>query len=140
MRILVQRVTRASVRIDDDLVAAIGVGLVALVGVTHSDTADQARALARRLYALRLLRDERSVAATGAEILVVSQFTLYATTRRGRRPSWLAAAPARVARPLIDEFLAELRGRGARAVAGVFGADMQLELVNDGPVTVLLEA
>lgn len=140
MRILVQRVTRAAVRIDDDVVAAIGVGVVALVGVTHSDTAGQARALARRLHELRLLRGERSVAATGSEILVVSQFTLYGDTRRGRRPSWLAAAPAHLARPLIDEFVAELRSRGGRTVAGVFGAEMQVELVNDGPVTVLLES
>lgn len=114
-------------------------GLLALVGVTHSDDRDKARRLAEKLWKLRILADERSASDVGAPILVVSQFTLYADTAKGRRPSWNAAAPAAIAEPLVTEFAAALRGLGADVQTGVFGANMQVELVNDGPVTVLLE-
>ncbi len=117
-----------------------GPGLVVLVGVTHSDTAGVAAALARKIYHLRILRDEKSCAETGAPLLVVSQFTLYADTRKGRRPTWQAAAPAPVAEPLVTAFADALRELGATAATGVFGADMQVMLVNDGPVTLILDA
>jgi D-tyrosyl-tRNA(Tyr) deacylase len=139
MRALLQRVERASVSVDGAVVGAVGVGLLALVGVTHSDTLVEARALARKVHELRILRGERSVADGDAAILVVSQFTLYADTRKGRRPTWLPAAPGAVAEPLVDAFIAALRERGAAVATGVFGADMRVELVNDGPTTVLLE-
>jgi D-tyrosyl-tRNA(Tyr) deacylase len=115
-------------------------GLVVLVGVTHSDTEQIAAALARKVYYLRILRDEKSCADTGAPLLVISQFTLYADTTKGRRPSWSTAAPRPVAEPLVTAFAAALRGLGARVQTGVFGAQMQVELVNDGPVTLILEA
>jgi D-aminoacyl-tRNA deacylase len=141
MRALVQRVSRAAVRIDGTVTAEIGVGLVVLVGVTNSDAPAHADVLARRVHELRILRDEQSVATTpDASILVVSQFTLYGDTRKGRRPSWLAAAPGPAAEPLVDRFSDALRARGARVATGRFGADMQVELVNDGPVTLMLEA
>lgn len=140
MKVLVQRVARAAVRVDDEVVASISTGLLALVGVTHGDTVEIALALADKMHQLRVLRDERSVAQADAEVLVVSQFTFYADTHKGRRPSWLTAAPAQLARPVIDAFVARLRDRGARVQTGIFGADMQVELVNDGPVTVLLES
>jgi D-aminoacyl-tRNA deacylase len=110
------------------------------VGVTHSDTVHTAAALARKVYHLRILRDEQSCAETGAPLLVISQFTLYADTRKGRRPSWQAAAPGESAKPLVEAFAAELRGLGASVQTGVFGADMQVCLVNDGPVTLILDA
>lgn len=112
---------------------------MAFVGVTHSDDRDKARRLAEKLWKLRILADERSASDVGAPILVVSQFTLYADTAKGRRPSWNAAAPAAIAEPLVTEFAAALQGLGADVQTGVFGANMQVELVNDGPVTVLLE-
>ena len=112
---------------------------MALVGVTHTDSVDSARQLARKVYELRILDGERSAADTGAPILVVSQFTLYADTSRGRRPSWSAAAPSALAEPLVNEVIAELRRRGASAASGVFGAHMHVSLVNDGPVTLILE-
>ena len=115
-------------------------GLVVLVGVTHSDTANVAAALARKIYHLRILRGEASVADTGAPLLVISQFTLYADTRKGRRPTWQAAAPGPVAEPLVTAFAAALRELGASVQTGVFGADMQVMLVNDGPVTLILDA
>lgn len=114
-------------------------GLLAFVGVTHSDDADTARRLAEKLWNLRILTDERSAADVNAPILVVSQFTLYADTAKGRRPSWNAAAPGPVAEPLVTAFAEALRELGAHVETGVFGATMQVELANDGPVTVLLE-
>lgn len=142
MRVLLQRVTSASVSVGGEVVGEIrpaGQGLLALVGVTHSDTGDIARRLAEKLWRLRILDDQRSAADVGAPILVVSQFTLYANTVKGRRPTWNAAAPGEVAEPLVAEFTDALRTLGAHVETGVFGADMQVELVNDGPVTVLLE-
>ncbi|BBX08230.1 D-aminoacyl-tRNA deacylase [Mycolicibacterium aichiense] len=142
MRVLVQRVTSASVSVGGEVVGEIrpsGQGLLALVGVTHSDTDAIARKIAEKLWQLRILDDERSAADTGAPILVISQFTLYANTVKGRRPSWNAAAPAAVAEPLVTAFADALRALGAHVETGVFGADMKVELVNDGPVTVLLE-
>ena len=115
-------------------------GLVVLVGVTHSDTPAAAAALARKIYYLRILPGEKSCADTCAPLLVISQFTLYADTAKGRRPSWQAAAPGPVAEPLVTAFAAALRELGADVQTGVFGADMQVELVNDGPVTLILEA
>lgn len=115
-------------------------GLVVLVGVTHTDTPQTAAALARKVYYLRILAGERSCADTGAPLLVVSQFTLYADTSNGRRPSWQAAAPGPVAEPLVTAFADALAALGAVVQTGVFGASMQVELVNDGPVTLILEA
>ena len=141
MRAVVQRVSRASVTVDGEVVGAIGEGLLVLLGVTHDDTAEQAVALARKIHTLRILRGERGVAEVdGAGVLVVSQFTLYADTRKGRRPSWSAAAPGPVAEPIVERFAAELRSLGAPVATGRFGADMAVELVNDGPVTILLES
>jgi D-tyrosyl-tRNA(Tyr) deacylase len=142
MRILVQRVSSAAVSVDGRVVAAIrpdNQGLLVFVGVTHSDDADKARRLAEKLWNLRILADERSAADVNAPILVVSQFTLYADTAKGRRPSWNAAAPGPVAEPLVTALAEALRGLGAHVETGVFGANMQVELVNDGPVTVFLE-
>lgn len=117
-----------------------GQGLLALVGVTHADDADVAGQMAEKLWRLRILDDEMSAADVGAPILVVSQFTLYANTTKGRRPSWNAAAAASVAEPVVESFIAALRGLGAVVRAGVFGADMRVSLVNDGPVTLMLES
>jgi D-aminoacyl-tRNA deacylase len=142
MRILVQRVSSASVSVDGDVVGALrprGQGLLALVGVTHDDDVDKAQRLAEKLWQLRILDDELSAADVAAPIMVISQFTLYANTAKGRRPSWNAAAPRPVAEPLVSAFADALRRLGAQVETGVFGADMQVELVNDGPVTVLLE-
>ncbi|MCM6776070.1 D-aminoacyl-tRNA deacylase [Nocardia sp. CDC159] len=147
MRVLVQRVSSAQVTVGDEVVgridpAAHGAphGLLALVGVTHTDIESTAKALADKLYRLRILDGERSAADLNAPILVVSQFTLYADTAKGRRPSWSAAAPGSVAEPLVDFFADALRGLGATVATGRFGAHMHVALVNDGPVTVLLEA
>lgn len=142
MRVLVQRVTSASVTVDGAVVGQITPepqGLLALVGVTHDDDPDKAAKMAEKLWQLRILDEEKSAADVGAPILVVSQFTLYADTRKGRRPSWNAAAPGSVAEPLVAVFADTLRRLGAQVQTGVFGADMRVELVNDGPVTVLLE-
>ena len=140
MRVVVQRVTRASVIVDDEVVGEIErPGLAVLVGVTHTDDDQQARALARKVADLRILRGERSALDEGAPVLVVSQFTLYADTRKGRRPSWSAAAPGPVAQPLVEAFVAALRELGLEVATGRFGADMAVSLVNDGPVTLLLE-
>jgi len=142
MRVLVQRVTSASVTVDGEVVGSIrpdGQGLLALVGVTHTDDAGVACRMAEKLWQLRVLDDQRSAADTGAPILVVSQFTLYANTVKGRRPSWNAAAPAAVAEPLVSTFADALRALGAEVQTGVFGAHMDVALVNDGPVTVMLE-
>ncbi|TXI57346.1 D-aminoacyl-tRNA deacylase [Mycolicibacter arupensis] len=142
MRVLVQRVSSAHVSVDGQIVGAIepeGPGLLALVGVTHTDDSATAQRMAEKLWQLRILDDQLSAADVGAPILVVSQFTLYADTAKGRRPSWNAAAPGPVAEPLVDQFAEALRRLGATVATGRFGAHMQVELVNDGPVTVLLE-
>lgn len=140
MRVVVQRVSRASVRVDGTVVGAIGEpGLLVLVGVTHTDDASVADRLAEKTWQLRILDGERSCADLGAPLLVVSQFTLYADTRKGRRPSWNAAAPGPVSEPLVDAYVAALRARGARVETGRFGADMEVSLVNDGPVTLVLD-
>ena len=142
MRILVQRVTSASVTVDGVVVGAIesdSQGLLALVGVTHDDDLSKAQRLADKLWQLRILDDERSAADVNAPILVISQFTLYANTAKGRRPTWNAAAAGAVAEPLVNAFADALRALGAHVETGVFGAHMEVELVNDGPVTVQLE-
>lgn len=136
-----QRVTSASVSVDGAVVGAIDrPGLVVLLGVTHDDGPDQVARLARKVAELRILREERSVTDDAAPVLVISQFTLYADTRKGRRPSWGAAAPGPVAEPLVDAFVAELCHRGIDVATGRFGADMAVSLVNDGPVTLILDA
>ena len=141
MRAVVQRAARASVTVDGAVVGAFeGPGLVVLVGATHDDGPEQVATIARKVAELRIMADERSVADLGAPVLVISQFTLYADTRKGRRPSWNGAAPGPVAEPLVAAVVEDLRGRGLRVETGVFGAMMQVELVNDGPVTILLEA
>ena len=141
MRAVVQRASQASVEVNGTTVGRLpGPGLVVLVGVTHSDEAVTAAALARKVYHLRILRDEKSAADIGAPLLVISQFTLYADTRKGRRPTWQAAAPGPVAEPLVTAFADALRELGASVQTGVFGADMQVMLVNDGPVTLILDA
>lgn len=139
MRAVLQRVTSARVRVDGEVVGEIGTGLVALVGVAPTDGEDDAATIARKIAELRILRDERSVVDTGAGVLVVSQFTLYGDARKGRRPSWSGAAPGPVAEPLVDRVAALLRERGVVVATGVFGAMMEVELVNDGPMTLLLE-
>ena len=141
MRVVLQRVSSAAVRVaGETTVEAIGTGLVVLVGITHGDTVHGARTLAERVHHLRILRDEQSLASSGGAALVISQFTLYADTRKGRRPSWNAAAPAAVAEPLYDAFCSHLRHLGVPMSTGRFGADMAVELVNDGPVTLILDA
>jgi D-tyrosyl-tRNA(Tyr) deacylase len=142
VRILVQRVTSAAVTVDGETVGAIepdGQGLLALVGVTHDDDPGKAQRLAEKLWQLRILDDEKSAADVDAPILVVSQFTLYANTAKGRRPTWNAAAPGAIAEPLVTAFADALRRLGAHVETGVFGAHMLVALVNDGPVTVQLE-
>jgi D-aminoacyl-tRNA deacylase len=145
MRALVQRVTEARVRVDGAVVGEIGPGLCVLVGVTHEDTAADAEALATKVWHLRILDDADgvmnvAVADDSRACLVVSQFTLYADTRKGRRPSWAAAAPPDRAEPLVEALVAALRSLGAEVATGRFGADMRIELVNDGPVTLMLES
>lgn len=140
MRAVVQRVSRASVTVDGQVTGAIEEpGLLVLVGVTHDDSTGKAARLAGKLWGLRILDGEKSCSDTGAPLLVVSQFTLYGDTNKGRRPTWQAAAPGPVAEPLVDAFIAELRNLGARVETGEFGADMKVALVNDGPVTLILE-
>jgi D-tyrosyl-tRNA(Tyr) deacylase len=140
MRAVVARVSSASVTVDDEIVGAIDIpGLLVLLGVHTGDTETQALTMARKLHELRILRDEQSCASAGAPLLVVSQFTLYGDTRKGRRPSWLAAAAPAVARPMVDAVVAELRQRGAEVSTGRFGAMMAVRSVNDGPFTVLVE-
>ena len=141
MRAVVQRVTRASVTVDGDVVGAIDKpGLLALVGVTHDDGPEQVEKIAKKIADLRILRDEKSALDVGAPVLVVSQFTLYADTRKGRRPTWNAAAPGPVAEPMVEAVVKALRARGLTVETGAFGADMAVELVNAGPVTLILEA
>ena len=139
MRAVVQRVTEASVTVSGEVVGRIGPGLCVLVGVTHTDEPAHAERLATKVHELRILDSERSAADAGAPLLVVSQFTLYGDTRKGRRPTWTAAAPRAHAEPLVDHVVATLRARGAHVETGVFGADMKVALVNDGPVTLLVE-
>jgi D-aminoacyl-tRNA deacylase len=128
------------VTVENQVVGAIDrPGLVVLLGVTHDDGPAQAKALAAKIWTLRILRDERSCSDQNAPLLVISQFTLYADTRKGRRPSWSAAAPGPVSEPLYDAFCAELEQLGAQVERGRFGAQMEVSLVNDGPVTLLLE-
>jgi D-aminoacyl-tRNA deacylase len=141
MRLVIQRVTSARVEVDDEVVGAIDrPGLVILVGVTHDDQPAAVERLAEKVWTLRILHGERSCQEENAPISVVSQFTLYADIRKGRRPSWSAAAPRAVSEPLIDAFASSLRIRGAEVATGIFGADMQLSLTNDGPVTLILDS
>ena len=141
MRAVLQRVTSASVTVDGVLVGAIDrPGLVVLVGVTHDDGPEQVEWLARKVADLRLLRDEQSVLDAGAAVLVVSQFTLYGDARKGRRPTWNAAAPGPVAEPVVEAVVATLRQKGLEVETGTFGADMAVSLVNDGPVTLVLDS
>src|SRR5215213_10098691 len=139
MRALVQTVSHASVTVGGEVVAAITDGLLVLVGVTHTDTPAIAENLARKVYELRILEGEASAADRAAPLLVVSQFTLYGDARKGRRPTWSAAAPAEVAEPLVTAFVAALEARGATVATGRFRAHMLVESTNVGPMTVLLE-
>ncbi len=140
MRAVIQRASQASVEVGGKLVAALpSPGLLVLVGVTHSDTTATAAALARKIYHLRILPDDQSCATTGAPLLLVSQFTLYGDTAKGRRPSWQAAAPGPVAEPLVEAFAGALRELGGQVLTGVFGAHMRVMLVNDGPVTLVVD-
>ena len=140
MRAVVQRVSSASVTVGGEVVGAIrGPGLLVLLGVTHTDTDVIADRLAEKTWQLRILDGELSAADTGAPLLVVSQFTLYADTRKGRRPSWSAAAPGPVSEPLVTSYVEALRRRGAHVETGRFGADMAVSLVNSGPVTLILD-
>jgi D-tyrosyl-tRNA(Tyr) deacylase len=141
VRAVVQRVLRADVTVDGTIVGAIaGPGLVVLLGVTHDDGPAEVAWTARKVWELRVLRDERSASDVDAPLLVVSQFTLYGDARKGRRPTWQAAAAAPVSEPLYEAVCRELERLGATVARGVFGADMQLSLVNDGPVTVVLDS
>ena len=139
VRAVVQTVSRASVTVDGQVVGAVADGLLVLLGVTHTDNAAVAETMARKVYELRILDEERSAAELGAPVLVVSQFTLYGNVRKGRRPSWVAAAPAEVAEPLVTAFAEALRSRGAPVATGTFRAHMLVESVNVGPRTVLID-
>ena len=140
MRTVLQRVDGASVTVAGEQVGGFtGPGLVALVGVTHDDGPAEVERTARKIADLRILREELSVTDVDAPVLVISQFTLHADVRKGRRPSWNAAAPAEVAEPVVDAVVAALRERGVRVETGRFGADMRVSLVNDGPVTIVLD-
>jgi D-tyrosyl-tRNA(Tyr) deacylase len=137
---VVQRVLGASVTVDDRTVGEItGPGLLVYVGVTHTDTEEEVDWLARKIWDLRILRDEQSASDTGSPVLVVSQFTLYGDARKGRRPTWQQAAPRETSEPAYDAFCARLEQLGAHVERGVFGADMRVHSVNDGPVTLVLE-
>ncbi|GAB3452854.1 D-aminoacyl-tRNA deacylase [Kineococcus endophyticus] len=141
MRAVVQRVTRAKVTVGEEVVGEITEpGLLVLLGATHDDGPAQVELVARKIAQLRILREERAAVDVGAPVLLVSQFTLYGDTRKGRRPTWNAAAPGPVAEPLVKAVGAALRGHGLRVETGRFGADMAVELVNDGPTTIWLEA
>ncbi len=140
MRAVIQRVSQASVTVDGKIVGAVhGPGLLVLLGVTHTDTKQTASALAAKIWGLRIMADERSASEIGAGVLVVSQFTLYADTRKGRRPSWSAAAPGPVSEPLYEAFCEAMRTCGADVQTGAFGAHMDVSLINDGPITILLD-
>ena len=145
MRAVLQRVSRASVTVDGEVVGRIGRGLLVLLGVTHTDTAEQARWLADKTVGLRIFADEqgkmnRSVADVGGPVLVVSQFTLYGDCQKGRRPSFIDAAPPEIAIPLYEEYVNAIKALGIPVETGRFGAMMDVELVNDGPVTLILES
>ena len=140
MRLVIQRVSSAQVQVEGEIVGAIDrPGLLILVGVTRDDQPTTADRLAEKVWTLRILDGERSCQDENAPILVVSQFTLYADTRKGRRPSWSAAAPRALSEPLIEAFVSSLRQRGAEVPTGIFGADMKVTLTNDGPLTLILE-
>jgi D-tyrosyl-tRNA(Tyr) deacylase len=140
MRAVIQRASAASVRVDDEVVGALsGPGLCIFLGVTHDDTEETAQRMAVKIHELRILRDERSAADVEAPLLVISQFTVYGDARKGRRPTWTAAAPGDVAEPLVEHVVQALRARGAHVETGRFGADMQVEVVNDGPVTLVVD-
>ncbi|PZG08515.1 D-aminoacyl-tRNA deacylase [Nonomuraea aridisoli] len=140
MRAVVQRVSSASVEVEGRTVGAVTEpGLLVLVGVTHTDTRAEAAKLAAKLWGLRVLHGEKSCSDVSAPLLVISQFTLYGDARKGRRPTWQAAAPGPVAEPLVDAVVEELRSLGAHVETGVFGADMKVSLVNDGPITLILD-
>jgi D-tyrosyl-tRNA(Tyr) deacylase len=140
VRAVVQRASRAEVRVDGAVVGRIDrPGLVVLLGVTHDDGAHEVERIARKIAELRILPDERSALDVNAPVLVISQFTLYGDVRQGRRPSWDAAAPRAAAEPIVADVVAALRARGLEVATGVFGAEMAVELVNDGPMTILLE-
>lgn len=140
MRAVLQRATEARVLVAGEVVGQLpSPGLVALVGVTHDDGPAQVEALARKIADLRILRDEQSVLDAGATVLVISQFTLYADTRKGRRPTWNAAAPGAMAEPLVASVVEALRAKGIHVETGRFGADMAVELTNDGPVTLVVD-
>ncbi len=141
MRVVLQRASRAQVSIDGEVVGALpSPGLVALVGVTHGDDASTAAKLADKTWHLRILDDEKSASDLDAPVLALSQFTLYADTHKGRRPSWHAAAPGPVSEPIVEAYCRALQELGAHVETGHFGADMAVELVNDGPVTIILDS
>lgn len=141
MRVVVQRALEGSVRVDGRVVGELASpGLVILAGITHDDTPAVVEKVAAKVWGLRILADEKSASDIGAPLLVVSQFTLYAGTRKGRRPTWNAAAPGPVSEPLIDHFAEHLRTLGAHVETGIFGADMRVSLVNDGPVTIIIDS
>ena len=140
MRVVIQRVLEASVAVDGKIVGSIDEGLLVLLGVTHTDGPAQVSWTARKIWDLRLLREERSASDVAAPVLVVSQFTLYGDARKGRRPTWNAAAPGEVSEPVYEQLGAELERLGATVARGAFGADMQVSLVNDGPMTLVLDA
>lgn len=139
MRTVLQRVTSARVRVDDEVVGEIGTGLVALVGVTHDDGAEEIATTVRKIAELRIMAGETSVTDRGGAVLVVSQFTLHADVRKGRRPSWNAAAPGEVAEPVVDAVADGLRERGIEVATGRFGADMAVDIHGDGPVTLVID-
>lgn len=141
MRVVLQRASNARVTVADETVGSLpSPGLVALVGVTHTDTPQIAERVADKAWNLRILEDEKSASEVGAPILAVSQFTLYADVKKGRRPSWNAASPREHSEPLFDAFVDALRNRGAHVETGRFGAHMAVELVNDGPVTIVIDS
>lgn len=139
MRAVLQRVSQASVTVEGQVVGEIGAGLLVLLGVTHGDGEAEVRWMARKVRDVRIMREEKSVGDLGASVLVVSQFTLHGDARKGRRPTWQAAAPGSVSEPIYDAFCAELEALGTHVEKGIFGADMSVALVNDGPTTLLLE-
>ena len=145
MRLLLQRVTQAHVSVSSQVVGSIGAGLVILVGVGHDDTAAVAVALAHKAVDLRIFRDDegktnRSLIDVGGAVLAISQFTLFADTRKGRRPSFIDAAPPELGNELYERFCAAVEERGVKVARGIFGAEMQVELVNDGPMTIWLDS
>ena len=140
MRAVIQRALSASVTVDGEVVGAFDEpGLVVLLGVTHDDGTPQVEWMARKIWGLRILRDEQSASDVDAPLLVISQFTLYGEARKGRRPTWNAAAPGPVSEPVYEQVCTALEALGAKVSRGLFGADMQVELVNDGPVTLVLD-